>query len=55
MNTILILNAQVVNEGKIEAKDIFLKDGFIDKISSDLSHLQADKVIDAKGNTSFQA
>ena len=53
MNTILILNAQVVNEGKIEAKDVFLKDGFIDKISSDLSHLQANKVIDAKGKYLF--
>lgn len=32
MNTILILNAQVVNEGRIEEKDVFIKDGFIDKI-----------------------
>ena len=53
MNTTLILNAQVVNEGKIEAKDVFIKDGFIDKISTDLSHLQADKIIDAKGKYLF--
>ena len=53
MNTILILNAQVVNEGKIETKDIFVKNGFIDKISTDLSNLQADKVIDANGKYLF--
>ena len=55
MNTILILNAQVVNEGKIEAKDVFIKDGFIDKISADLSHLQADKVIDLRHSGQYWA
>ena len=52
MNTILILNAQVVNEGKIETKDVFIKDGQIDKISSHLSGLQANTVINAQGKRS---
>ena len=47
--TILILNAQVVNEGKIIQKDVFVKDGFIDQIGGDLRHLKAQRVIDANG------
>lgn len=49
MSSILILNAQVVNEGKIQTSDIFVKDGFIDQIGTNLSGLAADKTIDAKG------
>jgi dihydroorotase len=49
MSTILILNAQVVNEGQISAKDVFVKDGFIEKIGGDLRHLKAQRVIDAGG------
>jgi dihydroorotase len=49
MKTTLILNAQVVNEGKIYTADIFIKAGLIDKIGQDLGHLQADTVIDANG------
>ncbi len=53
MNTILILNAQVVNEGKIETKDVFIKDGLIDKMGTDLSGLQANTIIDATGKHLF--
>lgn len=49
MNTILILNAHLVNEGTVRQADVFIKNGLIEKIASDLSSLQADKVIDARG------
>jgi len=48
-NTILILNALVVNEGKISPADIFIKDGIIEQIGTNLSHLKTKKVIDATG------
>lgn len=47
--TILILNALVVNEGKITPTDVFIKDGFIEQIGNNLSHLKTKKVIDATG------
>jgi dihydroorotase len=46
---ILILNALVVNEGKITPADVFIKDGFIEQIGNNLSHLKTTKVIDATG------
>ena len=49
MSSILILNAQVVNEGKIQVADILVKDGFIDQIGTNLSGISADKTIDATG------
>lgn len=49
MSTILILNAQIVNEGQIKAQDLFIKDGFIQQISGDLRHLKAQRVIYAGG------
>ena len=49
MSTILILNGTLVNEGQIFESDIFIKDGLIDQIGKDLSHIKADKIIDAKG------
>ena len=49
MSTLLILNARIVNEGIIIEKDVFIKDGLIDKIDGDLSHLAADKIIDGTG------
>jgi len=49
MPTILIINAQVVNEGRILQQDVFVKDGFIEKIGGDLRHLKAQRVIDASG------
>jgi len=53
MKTILILNAQVVNEGKIQSADVFVKDGLIEKIGTNLSGLTADTVIDATGKYLF--
>lgn len=47
--TILIINAQLVNEGQITAADVFIKGGFIEKIGADLRHLKATRVIDAGG------
>lgn len=51
--TILIINAQIVNEGKITAADVFVKAGMIEKIGSDLRHLKANRVIDAGGKFLF--
>lgn len=49
MSTILLLNARVVNEGQIASKDVFIKNGIIEQIGTNLQHLPASKVIDAKG------
>lgn len=49
MSTVLILNAQVVNEGRIVAQDVLIRDGLIAQIGADLQHLTASKVIDAAG------
>ena len=49
MSTILILNGTLINEGQKVQKDIFIKEGRIDKIDGDLSSLSADKIIDAAG------
>jgi dihydroorotase len=49
MSTILILNAQVVNEGQIVSKDVFIKNGIIEQIGTNLQHLSASKIIEAKG------
>ncbi|MVZ64242.1 dihydroorotase [Sphingobacterium sp. DK4209] len=48
MSTILIKNAQVVNEGEIKAQDLLIKDGRIDKIASTID-AHAEKVINADG------
>jgi dihydroorotase len=49
MKSILILNANIVNEGRIFESDVFIEEGRISKIASDLSYIKADTVIDAKG------
>ncbi len=49
MATLLILNAMAVNEGKQFPTDIFVRDGIIEKIERNLSHLLADEVINAEG------
>lgn len=51
--SILILNAQLVNEGNIKPQDVFVKDGIIQQIGSDLGHLKAQRVIDAAGKYLF--
>ena len=47
--TTLILNAQVVNENQVQYLDVIIENGHIKKIERDLQHVQADRVIDAKG------
>lgn len=49
MKTILILHANLVNEGQIRTADIFIKNGIIEKIGRDLISQPADRVIDAQG------
>ncbi len=48
MSTILITQAKLVNEGKIQEGDVFIRAGKIEKIGRELK-IAADRVIDAKG------
>lgn len=45
----LIINALVVNENQIQESDVLISDGHIQRIGSDLQHVSADRIIDAKG------
>jgi len=49
MQTILITNANIVNEGITQVADVFIKKGRIEKIASSLTGQPADIVIDARG------
>ncbi len=49
MKTILITNANLVNEGSSRPADLFIKNGRIEKIASSLTNQSADTVIDAAG------
>lgn len=49
MSSILILNANIVNEGKVFQGDVLIRGQYIEKIGKDLQSSSADKVIDAKG------
>ncbi|GHM99810.1 dihydroorotase [Cytophagales bacterium WSM2-2] len=49
MNSTLILNAKVVNEGKVFESDVLIKNQRIEKIGKDLQAAQASQVIDAEG------
>jgi dihydroorotase len=49
MQTILISNANLVNEGTTTSADVFIKDGRIEKVASSLTNQPADIVIDAAG------
>ncbi|MCF7864657.1 MAG: hypothetical protein K9L89_07700, partial [Kiritimatiellales bacterium] len=49
MQTILITNANLVNEGSRRPADVFIKNGRIEKIASSLPNQPADTVIDAQG------
>ncbi|HEY5653778.1 MAG TPA: dihydroorotase [Pontiella sp.] len=49
MQTILIANANLVNEGSIKPADVFIKNGRIEKIDCGLTNQRADTVIDAEG------
>ncbi|WP_025764077.1 dihydroorotase [Dyadobacter tibetensis] len=45
----LILNALVVNENTTKESDVLISDGRILRIGKDLQHMEADRIIDAKG------
>lgn len=49
MNTTLLLNANIVNEGKIVEGDVLIKGPYIERIGKDLSSIPADFTIDTKG------
>jgi dihydroorotase len=49
MESILIKNGKLVNEGKIWESDVLIKDGIIYKIDSNIKADLGDKIIDAKG------
>jgi dihydroorotase len=49
MQTILITNATLVNEGKSCPADVFIRNGRIENIASALTNQAADTVIDAEG------
>ncbi|VGO23113.1 dihydroorotase [Pontiella sulfatireligans] len=49
MQTILITNANLVNEGSSRPADVFIKNGRIEKVASSLTNQAADTVIDAMG------
>lgn len=53
MNTTLLLNANIVNEGEIRPADVLIKGERIEKIGNNLSSMAADTVIDVKGNCLF--
>jgi dihydroorotase len=49
MNTILITNARIVNEGRIIEGDVLVKGSFIEAVGGNLSARDAARVIDAQG------
>jgi dihydroorotase len=53
MKTLLISNANIVNEGKVSEGDLVIKGQFIESIGKDLSGRRVDEVIDAKGKYIF--
>jgi dihydroorotase len=49
MNSTLITNAKIVNEGKVFEGDVLIKGSFIEKIGADLQNHPAKEVVDANG------
>lgn len=49
MQTIKILNAQIVNEGTVSEKDVLIEGEYISRIDGDLSSVSTDITIDAAG------
>jgi len=47
--SLLITNAQVINEGQVQELDLYVENGRIAKIGKDLQSQKADRVIDATG------
>jgi dihydroorotase len=53
MSTILIKNGQIINRGKIETKDILVKNGFIQRLDSQIVTKEKTQEIDATGKHIF--
>jgi dihydroorotase len=51
MKTTLILNAKIVNEGKVQDGDVLIKGQYIEKIGKNLQSDSADEIIDTKGKS----
>lgn len=49
MNSTLILNAKIVNEGKVVEGDVLIKGALIEKIGSDLQSISTSQIVDANG------
>lgn len=49
MSTLLIVNARIVNEGRITEGDVFIRDGRIEMAGFGLTGRDADRIIDARG------
>ena len=49
MSSLLLLNGRLVNEGRQFEADVWVKNGRIERIGGDLSHLSADVRLDANG------
>ncbi|HYG19474.1 MAG TPA: dihydroorotase [Ohtaekwangia sp.] len=49
MNTTLILNANIVNQGQVFQGDVLIRGQYIDRVGKDLSAVPADRVMDVKG------
>ncbi len=49
MNSTLLLNTRLVNEGTVRQADVLIENGRISRIGSDLQHKKADRIIDAAG------
>ncbi len=49
MNSTLILNSKIVNEGKVFEGDVLIRGAHIEKIGKDLQSVPVDQVIDANG------
>lgn len=50
MKKTLIVNAKIVNEGRVTEGDVLINGMFIERLGKDLQRQSADRVIDAKGN-----
>jgi len=49
MASILIKNVQLINEGMTANRDVFIKDGRIEKVASEIGEKHADREIDGNG------
>ena len=49
MKSVLIVNAQVINEGHSKNSDVYIRNGRIEQIDTNLSTRKADVLIDAEG------